>query len=43
MGAERNRELIDYYHNRRVWLLQPDLRPMSLTPYPDGPADGAAR
>jgi hypothetical protein len=43
MGAQQNRELIDYYHDRRVWLLQPDLKPMSLTPYPDGAGDGAAR
>jgi hypothetical protein len=33
MGAEKNKELIDYYPNRRVWLLQPDAPPLSLLPY----------
>jgi hypothetical protein len=33
MGAERNRELLDYYPDRTVWLLQPDLNPVSLTLY----------
>jgi len=35
MGAEKNKELIDYYPHRRVWLLQPDAQPLSLIPYPD--------
>ncbi|HEY6987002.1 MAG TPA: hypothetical protein VH369_01385, partial [Bryobacteraceae bacterium] len=34
MGDEKNKELIDYYPNRRVWLLQPDAPPLSLMPYP---------
>ncbi len=34
MGEEKNKELLDYYPNRRVWLLQPDAPPLSLTPYP---------
>ena len=34
MGAEKNKELIDYYPNRRVWLLQPDAQPLSLISYP---------
>ncbi len=33
MGDEGNRELLDYYPTRKVWLLQPDLTPVSLTPY----------
>lgn len=27
MGADQNRELLDYYKNRRVWLIEPDYRP----------------
>jgi hypothetical protein len=42
MGEEKNRELVNYYSNRKVWLLQTDLSPSSLTPYPAGenPAAG---
>ncbi len=36
MGDEGNRELLDYYPTRKVWLLQPDLTPISLTPYAPG-------
>jgi hypothetical protein len=37
MGYAKNRELIDYYPDRKVWLLQPDLSPLSLAPYPSAP------
>ena len=33
MGDAANRELIDYYRSRHVWLLAPDLDPISLVPY----------
>ena len=33
MGAAKNKELLDYYPDRRVWLLQPDGPPLSLVPY----------
>jgi hypothetical protein len=33
MGEEKNKELLDYYPHRRVWLLEPDQAPMSLTRY----------
>ena len=33
MGATRNQELIRYFAGRRVWLLEPDREPVSLTPY----------
>jgi hypothetical protein len=33
MGAEKNQELIDYYKDRRVWLVEPDERPVRVTPY----------
>ena len=34
MDAAENCELISYYKDRKVWLVQPDLRPVSVTPYP---------
>ena len=34
MGEEKNRELIEYFNQRHVWLLQPDFKPVALTPYP---------
>ena len=34
MGAEADRELLDYFRDRRVWLLEADQRPPRLAPYP---------
>jgi hypothetical protein len=36
MGEERNQELLEYYRDRRAWLLEPDL-PTSLAPYSGPP------
>ena len=33
LGAEENELLRRYYHNRSVWLLEPDVRPPRLLPY----------
>jgi hypothetical protein len=33
MGAEKNEELLRYYNNRRVWLLEADAVPPTLTLY----------
>jgi hypothetical protein len=33
MGAAGNRELLDYYRDRHVWLLEPDAREPALVPY----------
>ena len=33
MGVTENRKLIDYFKNRRVWLLKPDDNPLTLTEY----------
>ena len=33
MGETGNRELVDYYPDRKVWLLQPDLIPRRLDKY----------
>jgi hypothetical protein len=34
MGADRNEELLRYYNDRRVWLLEADEVPPKLSPYP---------
>ena len=42
MGAAKNRELIQYYKGRHVWLVQPDSNPVTILPYPvDEPQAGA--
>jgi hypothetical protein len=33
MGAEGNRDLLGYFENRQVWLVEPDQRPPRITPY----------
>ena len=33
MGAAKNQELIDYYKDRRLWLVEPDEKPVRVTPY----------
>jgi hypothetical protein len=33
MDAANNRELIRYYKDRKVWLVQPDLQPPTISPY----------
>ena len=33
MSAARNRELLDYYKNRKVWLVEPDQTPPRVSPY----------
>src|SRR5208337_3253483 len=34
MDAEDNLELIHYYRNRQVWLVEPDAMPARVSPYP---------
>ncbi|MGH9502113.1 MAG: hypothetical protein ACRD20_04610 [Terriglobales bacterium] len=34
MGVERNQELIDYFNDRHVWLVEPDKIPPQVSPYP---------
>ena len=33
LGEEENRKLIQYFPNRKVWIVQPDLTPPRLSPY----------
>ncbi len=33
MGPEKNEPLVAYYPDRRVWLLEPDAKPLRLSPY----------
>lgn len=35
MDPSSDRELLDHYKGRRVWLVEPDADPPRLTPYPD--------
>ncbi len=34
MKQAENVELINYYKDRKVWLVQPDLQPVAVSPYP---------
>ncbi len=34
MDAAQNRQLLDYFKGRTVWLLEPDVKPIKLVPYP---------
>jgi hypothetical protein len=34
MSAADNRELLDYYKDRKVWLVEPDQTPPVVSPYP---------
>ena len=34
MGHEKNQELLDYYKDRRVWLVEPDKKPVRVNSYP---------
>ena len=50
MDALDNLKLIAYYRNRRAWLVEPDTRPVRISPYPaeqpataPSPADRATR
>ncbi len=42
MEPSGNQELIDHYKDRKVWLVQPDSDPVSVTPYPTGALNAAA-
>jgi hypothetical protein len=33
MDSANNLELIHYYHGRKVWLVEPDALPASISPY----------
>jgi hypothetical protein len=43
MGAERNEELLRYYKDRQVWLLNADEVPTKVTPYVEDSAQISAR
>jgi hypothetical protein len=42
MGPEKNEELIEYFKDRKVWLLQPDETPLRLCTYPTDRSDDTA-
>jgi hypothetical protein len=35
MGKEKNRELLEYFKDRQVWLVEPDENPPRVSPYGD--------
>jgi hypothetical protein len=40
MSPENNRQLFQYYKDRKVWLVEPDTHPAAVSRYPSaGPAD----
>ena len=44
MSPANNRELFQYYKDRKVWLVQPDTHPVKISPYPSsGQADSEGR
>jgi hypothetical protein len=42
MGADENEELLQYFKNRRVWLLEPDKKPVKLVAYERNSSPGAS-
>jgi hypothetical protein len=34
MKPADNKELMDYYRDRKVWLVEPDSAPVTVSPYP---------
>jgi hypothetical protein len=37
LGPEQNRALLEYFRGRRVWLVDPNQQPASITPYSGAP------
>jgi hypothetical protein len=35
MGVSGNEEIVAYFKDRKIWMLEPDANPMRLFPYPD--------
>jgi hypothetical protein len=33
MGEDKNRELLEYFKNRKIWLVEPDASPPKISPY----------
>ena len=38
MGSAKNKELIDYFHDRHAWLIEADETPPRVLPYPEATA-----
>ena len=42
MDPANNRELMQYYHDRKAWLVEPDQTPAQISPYPGADSVSAA-
>ena len=42
MDAANNLELLQYYRDRKAWLVEPDAIPARITPYPTPESAGVA-
>jgi hypothetical protein len=42
MGAEKNRELLEYFKDRKVWLVEPDSIPPKVSPYSTSGSEASA-
>ncbi len=38
MSPQENKDLMQYYRDRKVWLIEPDATPARVVPYPESPA-----
>ena len=43
LGPERNRDLVEYFRGRSVWLVDPNPQPARITPYPAATSGMTAR
>jgi hypothetical protein len=34
MGVEGNRTLLEYFRDRKIWVVDPNVEPATFTPYP---------
>ncbi|MGB6634011.1 MAG: hypothetical protein WBE52_22415 [Terriglobales bacterium] len=43
MGESKNRELLEYFADRKIWLLEPDMSPPRLIPYVSSSSAGTSQ
>jgi len=42
MGPSANKELVDYFKDRHIWLVEADEVPPRISPYPESPTSSAS-